>query len=98
MTFSMQRSAHAERLMGRPQSGPIPGCPEGDDPMRRSRRGVRSAAMAIAGLGLVAATVPAVALAAARPATVGSATVGPTVKLIAAQNVITVQKYGKQRV
>jgi hypothetical protein len=50
---------------------------------------LRSAAIAIAGLGLVAATVPAVALAAARPATVG-----PTVKLIAAQNVITVQRFG----
>ncbi len=61
--------------------------------MRRPRRGVRSAAAAIAGLGLVAATVPGVALATAR-----HADQGPTVKLIAAQNVITVQKFGKQLV
>jgi hypothetical protein len=57
--------------------------------MRRPRRGLRNAAVAVAGLGLVAATVPAVALAAARPTAVG-----PTVKLIAAQNVITVPRFG----
>src|SRR5215472_16090903 len=61
--------------------------------MRRPRGGLRSAATAIAGLGLVAATIPGAALASARQA--GQ---GPTVKLIAAQNVITVPKFGKQRV
>jgi len=57
--------------------------------MRRPGRGLRRAAIAIAGLGLVAATVPAAALATARPA--GD---GPTVKLIAAQNTITAPRYG----
>ncbi len=61
--------------------------------MRRPRRGLRSAATAIAGLGLVAATAPGASLASAR-----QADQGPTVKLIVAQNVITVQKQGKQRV
>jgi hypothetical protein len=61
--------------------------------MRRPRRGVRSGAVAIAALGLVTATVPGAVLASARQ--VGQ---GPTVKLIAAQNIITVQKFGKQRV
>ena len=59
--------------------------------MRRPRRGLRNAAVAIAGLGLVAATVPAVALAAPQPA----AAQEPTVKLIAAQNVITVPRFGR---
>jgi hypothetical protein len=60
--------------------------------MRRPRRGARSAAVAIAGLGLVAAVLPAAALAAAP----SRATVeGPTVKLIAAQNTITAPKYGR---
>jgi hypothetical protein len=57
--------------------------------MRRQRRGLRSAATAIAGLGLVAATFPGVVQAATRPAAAG-----PTVKLIAAQNVITVPRFG----
>jgi Lysyl oxidase len=63
--------------------------------MRRARRGARSAAVAIAGLGLVAAVLPAAALAASPSRAAAEA---PTVKLIAAQRVITVQKFGKQRV
>ena len=59
--------------------------------MRRPDRGLRRATIAIAGLGLVAATVPAAALATARPA--GE---GPTVKLIAAQNTITAPRFGSQ--
>jgi hypothetical protein len=60
--------------------------------MRRSRRGARSAAVAIAGLGLVAAVLPAAALAAARSQAPAA---GPTLKLITAQNTITVPKFGK---
>jgi Lysyl oxidase len=62
--------------------------------MKRPSRGLRSAGAAIAGLGLVAATVPGVALAAAAAAR--PAAQGPTVKLIAAQNTITVPKFGRQ--
>jgi Lysyl oxidase len=60
--------------------------------MRRPRRGPRAAAVAIAGLGLVAAVLPAAALAAARSQAPAA---GPTLKLITAQNTITVPKFGK---
>jgi hypothetical protein len=60
--------------------------------MRRSRRGARGAAVAIAGLGLVAAVLPAAALAAAPSRATAQ---GPTVKLVAAQNVVTVQRFGR---
>jgi Lysyl oxidase len=59
--------------------------------MRRPRRGLRTAAVAIAGLGLVAAVIPAAAQAAGRSRATAE---GPTVKLIAAQNTVTAQRFG----
>ena len=62
--------------------------------MRRPRRGLRTAATAIAGLGLVVATIQAPALAEARPTAGTRSATGPTVKLIVAQNTITLPSFG----